>query len=426
VTSSNGSRIRSAPGWSGHLTIRNADVIGLGAMDVPSIEVTVQGTNTLEISGSVLDRCGPLSLTANDQAPVILQGNTIQPNTLTPVNSEADYAGSHPSITVSGSSGAAKRFQGNNVGVSFVRFNTNHWLIGGDTDADGNIILGVRATIELIDSADNTLRGNFIFHRYPYGWSQGHVLDFEGSTSPVVVEHNVFRSASWMIQSMDGDFRYNLLVDNINEAFVRYTAANTKIHHNILINVGFQRPYYPSNGFLYLGDGTAVYNNTIDVGGSRLGWFNNPVIRPPASQGNVRNNVFTGLAYQSPNDVIISGLAYGDYNCFYNPDTTQLTRYGDSGLGAHDCGGGAGSADPKFAHERTVPFPFGDGDIWARRITVSQILSFYRGMYTPTNGSPLIDQGDPADDTGGTRNTDIGAVGAGSPHPDDRFGTFGN
>ncbi len=36
--------------------------------------------------------------------PRILRGNTFQPNLLAPVNSEADYAGSHPSITVSGNS----------------------------------------------------------------------------------------------------------------------------------------------------------------------------------------------------------------------------------------------------------------------------------------------------------------------------------
>jgi hypothetical protein len=148
------------------------------------------------------------------------------------------------------------------------------------------------------------------------------------------------------------------------------------------------------------------------------------MIRPPDSGGNVRNNVFTGFAYESPNDVITSGLDYGDYNCFFNPDTTKLTRYEDPGKGAHDCGGAAGSADPRFAQARVVPFPFSDGDIWARRVTVSQILAFYRGLYTPTAGSPLIDQGDPADDSGG-RNTDIGAVGAGAAHPDDRFGTFG-
>lgn len=58
-------------------------------------------------------------------------------------------------------------------------------------------------------------------------------------------------------------------------------------------------------------------------------------------------------------------------------------------------------------------------------MTVSQILSFYRGMYTPLPASPLVDQGDPKDDTGGIRNTDIGAVGAGNSHPEDLFGTFG-
>jgi len=71
-----------------------------------------------------------------------------------------------------------------------------------------------------------------------------------------------------------------------------------------------------------------------------------------------------------------------------------------------------------------VPFPIGDGDVWLRRVTVSQILALYRTIYTPGAGSPLIDAGDPSDDTGGMRNTDIGAVGAGNPHPDDRFGRF--
>jgi hypothetical protein len=138
-----------------------------------------------------------------------------------------------------------------------------------------------------------------------------------------------------------------------------------------------------------------------------------------------RNNVFTGFAYQNTTALFGAGAATAaDYNAFYNPDTTKLTRYADGGLGAHDLGAGA-STDPKFAQARVVPFPFGDGDIWLRRVTVSQILSLYRGMYAPAAGSPLIDAGDPADDTGGGRNTDVGAVGAGSAHPDDQFGRFG-
>ena len=425
LTSSNGSRIRSAAGWTGHLTIRNADVIGLGKMDVPGIEVTVAGSNALEISGSVFDRCGPPSLTANDQAPVTVSRNTFQPNMLTPVNDEADYAGSHPSLRLAGNSSAKKLFQGNNVGVSFVRFErTSHWTVGGDHDADGNIFIGVRAGVEFSDASDVIMRGNFSHHRYPFGWSQGHNLDFEGTSGTTLVEHNVFRGSSWMIQGLGGELRYNLLIDNINEAFIRSNPAGTPIHHNVFVNVGYQRQYYPSCGVQR--SSGSFYNNTVDAGGTKLGWFDGAFIAP-MGQGlmtSARNNVFTGFAYTNATPLLTAGAAtVADYNAFYNPDSTKLTRYGDTGLGGHDVGGGA-STDPKFAQARVVPFPIGDGEIWLRKVTVSQILSLYRGIYTPTAGSPLIDAGDPADDSGG-RNTDIGAVGAGNVHPDDYFGRFG-
>jgi hypothetical protein len=357
---------------------------------------------------------------------VTISGNTFQPNILTPVNDQADYAGSHPSLTIAGSSSATKLFQGNNVGVSFVRFDrSSHWLIGGDHDADGNVFIGVRAGVEMDNANDVTMRGNFAYHRYPFGWSQGHNLDFEGTNDTTLVEHNVFRGSSWMIQSLGGEFRYNLLVDNINEAFIRFNQAGTPIHHNLFVNVGYQRTYSPSGG-VTLSDGS-FYNNTVDVGGAKLGWFNGSFVAPMGqfTLTSARNNVFTGFAYQSPTPLFDTGAATtADYNAFYNPDTTMLTRYADSGLGAHDLGGGA-DTNPMFAQARVVPFAIGDGDIWLRNVTVSQILALYRGIYTPAAGSPLIDAGDPSDDTGGARNTDIGAVGAGNAHPDDQFGRFG-
>ena len=414
LTSSNGSRIRSASGWTGHLTIRNAAIIGLGKMDVPGIEVTVSGSNALEISNSIFDRCGPPSLTANDQAPITFRGNTLQPNILTPVNDEPDYGGSHPSLVFAGSSTAPKLFQGNNIGVSFVRFDhSNNWTIGGDHDADGNIFLGVRAGIE-VDFADHiTIRGNFSYHRYPFGWSQGHNLDFEGDNSSVLVEHNVFRSSSWMIQNLPGEFRYNLLVDNINEAFLRSFDSGVKIHHNILVNSGFQRLYLPSGGVLQ-GSGS-FDSNTVDVGGQKLGWVSNSFFASGQSLASVRNNVFTGFAYQSQTDLVASGaVAAADHNLFYNPDTTKLTPYGSTGLGQNDI-----AADPKFSQPRMIPFPIEDGDIWRRRFTVSQLLALYRAVYTPANGSPLID----AASTG--NGADIGAVGAGNADPADQFGHFG-
>ena len=49
------------------------------------------------------------------------------------------------------------------------------------------------------------------------------------------------------------------------------------------------------------------------------------------------------------------------------------------------------------------------------------MLARFRELYTPAADSPLIDAGDPADGP----DVDIGAVGGGRPHQDDRFGRFG-
>jgi hypothetical protein len=405
VTSSNGSRIRSAAGWTGHLTIRHADIIGLGAMDVAGIEVTASGSNAIEISDSIFDRCGPPKLTANDQAPITFRGNTLQPNILTPANDQPDYDGSHPSLVFAGDSSAAKLFQGNNIGVSFVHFSrTRNWTIGGDHDADGNIIIGVRGGIKIEDGDNFTIRGNFSYHRYPFGWSQGQNLNFQGSPKNVLVEHNVFRSSSWMIQNLPGEFRYNLLVDNINEAFFR-SSGGVRVHHNVLVNSGFQRLYLPSGGVLQ-SSGTMFESNTIDVGGQKLGWVSSSFMPGGQNLASVRNNVFTGFAYGSQTTLIEAGATQSaDHNLFYNPDTTKLAPYGSGGLGTGDI-----NADPKFSQPRAVPFPIGEGDIWRRRFTVSQLLALFRAIYAPANGSPL-------------NGTDIGAIGSGNA--EDQFGHFG-
>src|SRR5262249_29247492 len=120
LTSTNGSVIRSANGWTGHLKIQHADIIGLGAMDKPGIDVAVGGSNTLEISDSIFDACGPPQLGAEGQATIVFNRNTLQPNILTTVNDMPDYGGSNPSLVFKGGSSAAKTFQGNNIGVSFV------------------------------------------------------------------------------------------------------------------------------------------------------------------------------------------------------------------------------------------------------------------------------------------------------------------
>lgn len=413
LISTNGSRIRSADGWTGHLKIQHADIIGLGKLDTPGIEVTVGGNNALEISDSIFDACGPPKLGAEGQATIAFNRNTVQPNTLTTVNDLPDYGGSNPSLVFTGSSTAAKTFQGNNIGVSFVRFDhSTNWTVGGDHDADGNILIGVRAGMEFDSTSNVAIRGNFSYHRYPFGWSQGHNLDFPDGddTGSFTIEHNVFRSSSWMIQSLpDGtQFQYNLLLDNINEAFFRDYGASVKVHHNVLVNAGWQRSFLPSGGVLSaMGEFT---NNTVDVGGTKLGWTSGSFIPDNSHLAALRNNVFTGFAYDGAIALIAAGAApAADHNCFFNPDAGSLSPYGN---GKNVLTGDV-TTDPKFP-ARQIPPPIRDGDVWRRRLTVSQILMTYRTLYSPGASSSLT--GTASD------GNNIGAISGG---PADLFGKFG-
>jgi hypothetical protein len=65
-------------------------------------------------------------------------------------------------------------------------------------------------------------------------------------------------------------------------------------------------------------------------------------------------------------------------------------------------------------------FDLDEMGVWQRSITVRDVLSQYRTKYTPQAGSPVIDTGDPAYGPG----NDIGAVGAGTPNANDKFGTL--
>lgn len=411
LTSTNGSRIRSADGWTGHLKIQHADIIGLGAMDRPGIEVTVGGSNALEISDSIFDACGPPALGANGQATIAFNRNTLQPNILTTVNDQPDYGDSHPSLVFTDSSKAAKTFQGNNIGVSFVRFDhASNWTVGGDHDADGNIIIGVRGGMEFDSASNIKIRGNFSYHRYPFGWSQGHNLDFPNGddTGTFTIEDNVFRSSSWMIQTLPAgtQFQYNLLLDNINEAFFRDYGASVKVHHNVLVNAGWQRAFLPSGGVLSAsGEFT---NNTVDVGGQKLGWTSGSFIPDNSHLAALRNNVFTGFAYDSATTLIAAGMANAGNNCFYNPETNKLSPYGSGAALA----GGDVTGDPKFQNRVTPPL-ISDGDVWRRRLTVSQILATYRTLYTPGAQSSLTGKG--------SDGNSIGAISGGAA---DLFGKF--
>jgi hypothetical protein len=108
----------------------------------------------------------------------------------------------------------------------------------------------------------------------------------------------------------------------------------------------------------------------------------------------------------------------------YAVSVAGKTERMDAGFGKNDVPrGGARNAQmqPKFKGPIPTAFPFSDDDIRARKVSVAKMLAHYRDVYSPGDGSPLIDAGDPADG----KHSFIGAVGTGMDTPNDRFGRVG-
>ena len=272
----------------------------------------------------------------------------------------------------------------------------------------------------------------------------------------VLVEHNIIRDGEWITQFVEGEFRYNIIADIIDHNLMRSRSAG-KIHHNLFFTGKpdhFQGQmgscitvvYPPKEGE----KGIEVYSNVFD------GTDTMPVPGIDAgSEGqliaSLRNNVFCnfklGEKYTwTPGSMVCTGwnerevtkpttrMLYADYNCFFNPLSTNKTIYTlsiegktlrkDDGFAKHDLpvGGDVNAqVDPKFKGPLPKEFPFQDEDIKSGKVTLSQMLAHFRDLYTPAPGSPLIDAGDPADGAG----TDIGMVDAGQPAKEDGFGKWG-
>jgi hypothetical protein len=440
----NGFQIRAADGFTGSLIISNCDVRALGKANAPAIDVTVNGSGSVQLTSNVFDSSGAVSLGANDQSQAAVRGNVFRENTLVPVGSQPEDASTLtvPVFRATGNSAAQKVFQGNKVGLSTVVFeNTRNWLIGGNTDADSNILMGVRCGFRVSGSTGMVLRGNYSQHNYPHRFSQGENFQLDGDG--FLAEHNVIRSSSWPVRGIGGELRYNVIdASGSSDEVLQGPMSHTSIHHNVFIFTVSQTYYSPEAGIklLYNVDNVEFHNNVMDGGGAFMGFYGNPMAVTQGSfLASLRNNVFYNFAglsggpmvageYNESTNPPLARLRYADYNDFYNPDAPNQANYGLSvigrspgaaGYGVHDLGGFNGHVDPKFTQPTAIPFPFAPEDIWNRTKKVSDVLARYRLMYSPGTGSRLTGAGDPQDGVGGN----IGAVGNGESA--DQFGKFG-
>lgn len=461
----NGHRIRSEGSWTGSVRIRHCDIFQLGAApqlaadqsritaEFPALDLTISGQGALVVEHCVLDECAAVHVRNDGESTTTFRANTMRENTL--ARADKDLHKSLPCFIAKGNSPARKLFQGNHIYRSQARFTGPNWLVGGDTDADGNLCIGIR--IGLFAEGEGTVvRGNYLHLRmpitetYPY-YSQ--VSTFSTSKG-ALGEHNVIRDGEWIVRFVEGEFRYNLITDIIDHDLMQNGSAG-RIHHNLFL--AGKSDSRPGSMFAHIAvvyppkqpdEGIEIFNNVFDGGN----WMDVPAIEVAdgARVKSVRNNVFCNFAhrdryYKGQQGMIRAAwgdeaadkkpprLGYADYNLFHSPQTKTPRNYllsvagkverKDGGFGRHDVprdGKIDEQSDPKFKGPLPEAFPFSDDDIRSGKVTVSKILAFYREAYSPAADSPLIGAGDPADGDG----TNIGAVGAGSPTSADRFGRF--
>jgi hypothetical protein len=449
-------RIRTGPKWSGSLEISHCLLKELGELPkrnkqgqikgsgAAALELKATGRASILIERSVLDACSGVQLQIDDESTATFRHNTVLENSVVAISK--DIADSGDAFTAGGNSRQPKFFQGNLIPCGKVVIRSPNWLVGGDSntkdgDLDANLFIGLRIGIAA-DGAGTVVRGNY-FHllmpineQYPY-WSQISVF----TTGPAVVgEHNVIRDGEWIVRFVEGEFRHNVISDIIDHNLLQ-NGSNGRIHHNLFLagtskhrqgsmSAAIAVVYPPKKP----GEGIEIFNNVFD-GGARLD-VPGVEVAPNGYVKSLRNNVFFNFAhrdkyYRRPQGMIRTSwndetteekparIGYADYNLFFNPSAVAPRNYllsvsgktlrKEAGFGLHDVPRGGRideQVDPRFQGPLPREFPFSDDEVRTRSVTVSEILAHYRAAYTPAEGSPLIDAGDPSDGPG----TNIGAV----------------
>jgi MYXO-CTERM domain-containing protein len=432
---------------SGNVVIKNSLITGLGSLLNTGMKGMVASA---DIEDSVFEATGEVSLNFNGSGMGVIKNNEFRANNLIRFDPSNDPDKS-PVIVITGSNNTPKQFQGNRMGAGRVVFDhVSNWLIGGDTDDQSNIIMGPRGVLYLVNNiTDVTVRGNYDHHFYRGGWSQGFNLNFsclecgDAAGTRVLIEHNYMRGGSWPLQSLVGEFRYNVIV-HYGHDWWRGATTGAIAHHNLFVSDGTGD--LNEGVWMYTGEtGVLIYNNTFD-GGAKIGDFIGPDVRVEKTSRvtSFRNNLITYSIGTGPH--IIGDpdtFLYADYNSFYSPDRTTKQNYmltitgkteGSDGFAGHDVSGtgaigvmdGQLDASP-FADTRIYPIEtiIDEGAVWNKTQKVSAILAAFRAHYTPAAGAPIIDTGDPQDNDSQGRRADIGAIDA-TGHDQDKFGKFGS
>jgi len=442
----NGFGIVTTGTFGGDLWIHDCTFTGLGSADKPAIEVFVSDPGSVRIERCTFSESGAIRIGNADATWTRLEDNVVLADSVVAL----DPSGlSTPAFELVGDSTAPKLFRGNRVYRGRVRLASPNWLAGGDTDADSNLLIGLRSGFSL-GGPGLVLRGNYVHPEHLADSGDESAIDTEYSVMDALAEHNVLRWGTWVVRGFGGEFRYNAVLDADNLAFVQQPFEGTRVHHNVLAMCTPARGDNPIQGGIELVNaraaGIEIYNNTLDGGGTPVR-FGGPAISIESGSrlASVRSNVFQHFFFAANDGTAairpgptedtnqpLDRVDYADYNLFDNDGETAPHNYGvrvsnlrlrsDAGFGLNDAtpGGPVDEQVPAELVGSDACFPFSDDDVRTGRASVSDMLALLRAAFTPAATSPVLAHGDPADEPGNY----IGAVGDGSSSAD-RFGRFG-
>jgi hypothetical protein len=407
IVGSPGSRIRiEGAGFSitgsSPVNWQYVDFYNVGSASTPdttSLSV-IASSDTINVQNCRFFYSNPTQFVVNGSASASIRGNTWASNVRQLAGQFPADAGSPTAtqvVALGGTSTAAKVFAGNNIGAGYVRIvsGTQNWTLGGDAEADANVMIGPRIGWYFEGSTagrNSTVVGNYTHFPYWGGWSQAANYELNGTTA--LIEKNIIIFSSWPIRGAEAEFRYNLVIAN-NEGGI-WPSGNSYIHHNLFVgNSGDRAAVYA----IY-GGSNRVYNNTFDfLNGVDMGGQYSGVLLTSGSL-DLESNIFANITVTSNPGVIINsgGTMTAGYNDLWNATGPSLY----SGVSP---GTGATTANPQWVDAATHYFYWSLSDVWRRVKTPRQILADYRARYTPT--APL------GGDTSafGAGNT-IGAIGA--------------
>lgn len=405
----NGHAVTAAAGYSGAVTISNSFITGLANYNAYGIDVTTTGDCDFESTiweATAMNRLNCANVKAG-------AGNEFRSSNKVTLQLSNPDASPVLDLTASVSGTVV----GMNSALGIVKVSGPvKWQVGGLGPNDGVVIMGPRGVLQ-VNSGGCVVQGLYDHHDYSGAWSQGFNLEGNGqdSTTSCLVEHSLMRGGSWPLQSLGNEVRFSVVIDDGGHASWRTPLPNTKIHHNIFNyvagpNSGFSGMIQDYKGY----GGFEIFNNDFDAGGAFAQYNNSTVRTGPGSvwksfRSNVVQNFSDVAASATPVGSVAgdpNGLQYADYNLWNNPLITAATPHYSPGLVTP--GGHEKTMAPLFTGTLDSPYLVDEGLIWLRKLSVWQVLGYFRKKNTPQSGSPLLGAGDPADGP----NNPIGAIGA--------------